>query len=170
MWCLRCLEPVRQLTPREGNIPVASFVNAGSDVGRSRWKAGATSFGPVGRIATTVGVLLFFPPIGSLGNPLTIFVYLPAYLTIATVVLRSTWKKDVIERPVPVEEPAGGPRPEPVVEPIPRATIVAWSVLIAIGLGIAISWTATGSQGRGIIGIAASLTALVFAIRWFARP
>jgi hypothetical protein len=91
-------------------------------------------------------------------------------LTIATVVLRNTWKKDVVERPVPVEEPAGEPRPEPVVEPISTATIVAWSVLIAIGLGIAIAWTATGSQGRGIIGIAASLTALVFAIRWFARP
>jgi hypothetical protein len=168
MWCLRCLEPVRQLTPREGNISVASFVNSRPDAARSRWKAGATSFGPVGRIAISVGVLLFFPP--TLGNPVTLFVYLPAYLAIAAVVLRSTWKKDVVERPVPVEEPAGEPRPEPVVEPVPTTTIVAWSVLIAIGLGVAIAWTAMGSQGRGLIGIGVSLAALVLAFRWFMRP
>lgn len=168
MWCLRCLEPVRQLTPREGDIPVASFVSAGPDAIRSRWKAGATSFGPVGRIAITVAVLLFFP--SSIGNPVTLFVYLPAYLAIAVVVLRSTWKKDVVERPLAVEEPIGEPRPEPVVERVPTATIVAWSVLIAIGLGVAIAWTASDNVGRGVIGIGASLAALVFAFRWFMRP
>jgi hypothetical protein len=168
MWCLRCLEPVRQLTPREGNIPVASFVKTTPAGTRSRWKAGATSFGPVGRIAITVAVLLFFPP--TIGNPVTLFVYLPAYLAIATVVLRSTWKKDVVERPLSVEEPEGEPRPEPVVEPIPRATIVAWSVLIAIGLGVAVVWTASDNVGRGAIGIGASLVALVLAFRWFMRP
>jgi hypothetical protein len=168
MWCLRCLEPVRQLTPREGDIPVASFVNTRPEAARSRWKAGATSFGPVGRIAITVGVLLFFPP--TLGNPVTLFVYLPAYLAIAAMVLRSTWKKDVVERPIAVEGTSGEPRPEPVVEPVPTATIVAWSVLIAIGLGVAIVWTAMGSQGRGLIGIGVSLAALVLAFRWFMRP
>ena len=168
MWCLRCLEPVRQLTPRQGDIPVARLVTAGSDVGRSRWKAGATSFGPVGRIAITVGVLLFFPP--TLGNPVTLFVYLPAYLVLAALVLRSTWKKDVVEHPLAVEEPEGEPRPEPVVEPVPKATIFAWSVLIAIGLGVAIVWTASDNVGRGIIGIGVSLGALVLAFRWFMRP
>jgi hypothetical protein len=168
MWCLRCLEPVRQLTPREPQLPTARPVHTGPVLARSRWKAGATSFGPVGRIAITVGVLLFFPP--TLGNPITLFVYLPAYLAIAAMVLRSTWKKDVPERPLPVEEPSGEPRPEPVVEPIPTATIVAWSVLIAIGLGVSIAWTATGSQGRGLIGIGVSLAALVIAFRWFMRP
>jgi hypothetical protein len=168
MWCLRCLEPVRQLTPRQGNIPVASFVNPKPGGPRSRWKAGSTSFGPVGRIAITVGVLLFFPP--SIGNPVTLFVYLPAYLAIAAVVLRSTWKKDVVEHPVAVEDTSGDPRPEPVVEPIPTATIVAWSVLIAIGLGVAIVWTASDNVGRGVIGIGASLAALVLAFRWFMRP
>jgi hypothetical protein len=168
MWCLRCLEPVRQLTPRQGDIPVASFVSAGPDAIRSRWKAGATSFGPVGRIAITVGVLLFFPK--SIGNPVTLFVYLPAYLAIAVMVLRSTWKKDVVERPLAAEEPTGEPRPEPVVEPVPTTTIVAWSVLIAIGLGVAIAWTAAGNVGRGVIGIGASLAALVVAFRWFMRP
>lgn len=170
MWCLRCLEPVRQLTPREPQLPTARPVRTEPVLARSRWKAGATSFGPVGRIAITVGVLLFFPPIGSLGSPITLFIYLPGYLTIAAVVLRSTWKKDVLERPLPVEEPPGGPRPEPVLEPVPTATIVAWSVLIAIGLGVAIAWTATGSQGRGMIGIAVSLSALVLAMRWFTKP
>jgi hypothetical protein len=168
MWCLRCLEPMRQLTPREGDIPVASFVNTRPEAARSRWKAGATSFGPMGRIAITVGVLLFFPP--TLGNPVTLFVYLPAYLAIAAMVLRSTWKKDVVERPIAVEDTSGEPRPELAVEPVPTATIVAWSVLIAIGLGVAIVWTAAGNQGRGIIGIGASLAALVLAFRWFMRP
>ena len=62
------------------------------------------------------------------------------------------------------------PRPEPVVERVPTATIVAWSVLIAIGLGVAIAWTAAGNQGRGVIGIGVSLAALVVAFRWFMRP
>jgi hypothetical protein len=119
MWCLRCLEPMRQLTPREGDIPVASFVNTRPEAARSRWKAGATSFGPMGRIAITVGVLLFFPP--TLGNPVTLFVYLPAYLAIAAMVLRSTWKKDVVERPIAVEGTSGEPRPELAVEPVPTA-------------------------------------------------
>jgi hypothetical protein len=123
----------------------------------------------VGRIGITIGVLLFFPPIGSLGSPITLFMYLPGYLTIATVVLRSTWKKDVLERARPVEEP-GEPRPEPALEPIPTATIVAWCILIATGLGIAIAWTASGSEGRGLIGIGASLAGLVLAMRWFAKP
>jgi hypothetical protein len=168
MWCLRCLEPVRQLTPREGNIPVAGLVSTKPEAARSRWKAGATSFGPLGRIAITVGVLLFFPP--TLGNPVTLFVYLPAYLAIAAMVLRSTWKKDVVERPIAVDDTSGEPRPEPVVEPVPTTTIVAWSVLIAIGLGVAIAWAASDNVGRGVIGIGVSLAALVLAFRWLMRP
>lgn len=170
MWCLRCLEPIRQLTPREGQLPTARLVHENPAIARSRWKAGATSFGPVGRIAITVGVLLFFPPIGSLGSPMTLFIYLPSYLAIAAVVLRSTWKKDVVEHPISIEGPPGEPRPEPVVEPIPTVTIVAWSVLIAIGLGVGVAWTTTGSQGRGLIGIGVSLGVLVLAFRWFTRP
>jgi hypothetical protein len=170
MWCLRCFEPVRGLTPREGQLPAVGPVNRGPVLARSRWKAGATSFGPVGRIMITIGVLLFFPPLGSLGSPMTLFIYLPSYLAIAAVVLRSTWKKDVVERPLPVEQPPGEPEPQPIVEPLPTSTIVIWCVLIAIGLGVASAWTATGSQGRGLMGIAASLAALVLAMRWFARP
>lgn len=124
----------------------------------------------MGRIAITIGVLLFFPPIGSLGSPLTLFLYLPSYVAIAVVVLRSTWKKDVLERPIPVEQPPGEPELPPIIEPVPTSTIVMWSVLIAIGLGVAITWTATGNQGRGLITIGASLAALVLAVRWFTRP
>lgn len=163
MWCLRCYEPVRQLTPAEPQLPVVHRVPSDDDRLRSRWKAGPTTFGPIGRIVVTVLVLAFAPT--SLGNPLTLVVYLPAYLVIAAKILRSTWRKDLVATPTRlVSEPE---RPEPVREPVPTSTIVSWCVLLAVMVGVAIAWTATGQQGHGLIAMVASLVALVLVLRWF---
>jgi hypothetical protein len=60
----------------------------------SRWKAGATTFGPVGRIAITLLVLLFAP---CSMNGFAIFVLWPPYVVLATLVLRATWKRDHVQ-------------------------------------------------------------------------
>jgi hypothetical protein len=74
-WCLRCYTPVAELTPRERQLPPVEHAedpppwanrsplrdNRGTPPTYSRWRAGPTTFGPVGRIAITVVVLLVFP-------------------------------------------------------------------------------------------------------------
>jgi hypothetical protein len=61
-WCERCFAPVTLYSPRERLHEPGTFVGSPiHDVRTSRWRAGPTSFGPVGRIAWTVGLLLFFP-------------------------------------------------------------------------------------------------------------
>jgi hypothetical protein len=61
-WCQRCLAPV---TPHAVRPPIhepGSYVGAPiPDKKFSRWRAGPTSSGPVGRIAWTVALLLIFP-------------------------------------------------------------------------------------------------------------
>jgi hypothetical protein len=169
MWCVRCYEPVRHLTPRSPELAVSSPQPIrGDGRARSRWRAGATTFGPVGRIVVTAGVIVFFPW-GTIGNPLTLFVYLPAYLVLAVAVLRSTWRRDLATTmPPSTPEPSSSDEPVEVVRPpLPRSTIVAWIALGLIGLGFAIVWTASGDEMHGILGICASLIALVLTFRWF---
>jgi hypothetical protein len=169
MWCVRCYEPVRHLTPRSPDLAVSSLQPVrGDGRPRSRWRAGATTFGPVGRIVVTIGVLLFFPW-GTIGNPITLFVYLPAYMFLALAVLRSTWRRDLVTTtPASMSEPSSSDEPVEIVRPpLPRSTIVAWIVLGVIGLAFAIVWTASGDEMHGILGICASLVALVVAGRWF---
>jgi hypothetical protein len=170
-WCLRCYEPVRELTPREPQLPTVNFLpDPDEHRERSRWKAGATTFGPVGRIAVTLIVLAFAP---WSTNVIALVVAWPAYLTIAGIVLSQTWKKDDVATTDVREMAVLGKPSEPAVEPTPiptpRATIVAWGVLIALGVGGAIVWFAGGSVVRGVLGICASLAALVLTIRWFTR-
>lgn len=176
MWCLRCYEPVRQLTPREPQLaPLPTVAVPRVERRHSRWKAGATTFGPVGRIAITVVVLLFAPT--SL-DPISLFVYLPGYLAIAFVVLRSTWANDLVALPGTLEGTGGDTSREamprlapaeaptlPVRTPIPRSTMIAWVVLAVLGGALGVVWTTSGNVGRGIIGIGASIAALVL---WFA--
>ncbi len=180
MWCLRCYEPVRQLTPREpqlASLPTAAGPRI--ERPRSRWKAGATTFGPVGRIAITVLVLLFVPT--SL-DPISLFLYLPCYLVIAFIILRSTWANDLVDlsragegsevaasrEGMPRLAPSEVPAPR-VRTPIPRSTMIAWVVLAVLGGALGVVWTTSGDVGHGIIGICASVTALVLWIGWVLR-
>lgn len=165
MWCLRCYEPVHQLTAAQPQLPVVHPVPGGDGRPHSRWKAGATTFGPLGRVVVTALVLAFAPT--SLGNPLTLVVYLPAYLVIAAKILRSTWRKDLVATPTRLAP--SGERPEPVREPVPISTVVGWGVLITLMIGVGIAWTATDQEGHGIIAMVASLVALLLAVRWLPR-
>lgn len=58
----------------------------------SRWKAGATSFGPVGRVVSTTLVVL-----AVLWATLSFPFYLPMYLIAAGVVLVSVWRNDQVD-------------------------------------------------------------------------
>jgi len=69
----------------------------------SRWKAGPTTFGPVGRILITLLVAAFFPwgsfvGFGSALGPLLLW-YLMGYTFLATFVLRHVWRKGRVEDP-----------------------------------------------------------------------
>jgi hypothetical protein len=44
--------------------------------------------------------------------------------------------------------------------------VVAWLLLVALGLGVAIAWAAGGQTVHALIAICASLVALVLALRW----
>lgn len=169
-WCLRCYEPVRELAPRAPQLPpLPSVFEPKHESEMSRWKAGATTFGPVGRLVVTGIVVLMAP--GS-RDVMSLVIMWPCYLLLAGVVLRSTWRRDYVDttgdaRRAP--EPSTAPSGEPVRTPLPRATVVAWALLGALGAGTAIVWTASGHVGRGIIGIAASAAALVLMMRWSIR-
>jgi len=169
MWCLRCYAPVRQLTPRAPQPPTLPIVRPKEERPMSRWKAGATTFGPIGRVGITVLVLLFAP--WSM-NAFAIFVLWPPYLVLAGLVLRGTWRKDFVQTMTLSEMVAAGrstPASTPTPTPILRSTVVAWVLLGTLGLGVGVVWVSGGQTVRGVVGICASLAALVLAVRWFAR-
>jgi hypothetical protein len=170
-WCLRCYAPVRQLTPREPQLPTVNLLHD-PDEGRerSRWKGGVNTFGPFGRIVVTVIVLAFAP---WSTNVVGLVVAWPAYLVLAGVVLAQTWKKDDVVttdlREIAAMGRSSAPAVEPAPVPTPAATIVAWTVITAFAIVGAIVWFAGGSVARGALGICASLAALVLAVRWLTR-
>ena len=170
MWCLQCYEPVRQLTPREPPLPSIQFVPPKDEAPMSRWKAGATTFGPVGRITITLLVLLFAP---WSTDGFAIFVLWPPYLVLAGVVLHGTWRKDHVQTMTIAQMAVAGrtSSPAPALRtPIPRSTVVAWLLLVTLGLGVEVVWASSGQTVHAVIAIGASLTVLVLAVRWLAKP
>ena len=168
MWCLRCYAPVRLLTPREPQLPTIRFLEPAEEHPTSRWHRGATTFGPVGRLAITAVVLLLAPL--SL-NPLAIFVVWPGYLLVATLVLRDTWRRDFVETAsAGGASPATGPAPPvPARTPIPRATIAAWTILVGIAVGVLVASQLVSDTGEILINIAVILAGLVLFVRWTLR-
>lgn len=147
-WCLRCLEPVRRLTPRERPLPAIppeELIDPGSvrpdytplrlhRPTYSRTVGGPTSLGLLGRLAVTGGVLLFLPwgMVGPGLSPLGL-VMLLGYAPLAVVVLRSTWA------PTPLE--AGH------VYVLPRARTATGLRIAIAGFGAAIAAVGLASAG-----------------------
>jgi hypothetical protein len=114
-WCLRCYAPVAELTPRPSPPPPLdtaeeppAWVNRSPlrDIGGapptySRWRAGPTTFGPVGRLVITAVVMLVFPWDALFTfNPLRLW-FLLGYTIFASYVLRHTWRRERVMVEVP---------------------------------------------------------------------
>ncbi len=170
MWCLRCYAPVRQLTPREPQLPTIRFFAPKESLPTSRWKRGATTFGPAGRLTITAVVLLLAP---WSTNPLALFVLWPAYLVIGGAVLKSTWRRDFVDT-TPATLAGGLPMPagptlESVRAPIPTGTIAAWAAIVAIAVGVLVASRLVSFRGEIMINIAVIIAGLVLFMRWTLR-
>jgi len=93
-WCLRCHEPVRELTPREPVWREGEFVDQPVHTGGavphwSRWEASATTVGPWGRIILTVALIATLPVAALFG----MFMFVIWFPVIAIVGLRGIWAK-----------------------------------------------------------------------------
>ncbi|HTG48067.1 MAG TPA: hypothetical protein VK646_10475 [Actinomycetota bacterium] len=92
-WCPRCYAPVYELTPRaklhDGDFVSAPLAEGGHRPHWSRWEKSATTFGPAGRIALTVLVVLTLP-MALLSN---MFVYAAAFPIVAATTLGSIWAR-----------------------------------------------------------------------------
>ncbi len=91
-WCLRCLEPARELTPREPQWQPGEFVDNPIHEGRtvahwSRWERSATTLGPVGRTVATVVTILWALSC-AVASPLTMIFVLP----VIGLVLHEIWQ------------------------------------------------------------------------------
>ncbi len=172
MWCLRCYEPVRHLTPRRPDAPTVAVLRTRPEDEHemSRWKAGVNTFGPLGRIGITVVVLALAP---WSANLVALAVLWPAYLVLAILVLRATWKKDYVQTRTIAEMAMSGrpstPADAPVRPKAAQSTIVAWALIAVVGLGVSVAWATAEGPGRGIFTICASVAALVLAVRWLVR-
>jgi len=109
-WCLRCYEPVRELTPREPVWAPGEFVDApighkGAVPHWSRWEKSATTFGPAGRVAITVVAVLWLLT-AAVQSPITTIFVLP----LVSVVIRNVWRPGWV---VPPDPAASIPDPTP---------------------------------------------------------
>jgi hypothetical protein len=97
-WCTLCLEPVRELTPRAA-VHTGDFVGELHDEPRyTRWRAGPTSFGPVGRIVATVAVILMGP---WTGVSMFTILYVPVWIMLSTMILKEVWQRQKIDPDAP---------------------------------------------------------------------
>jgi hypothetical protein len=97
-WCGSCFAPVKLHSARRPIHDPGGFVGTLEPTPRtSRWRAGPTSFGPVGRLVSTGVLALFFPwwGAGDAMNPFFLW-SLMGWLVLAGIVLRSVWKRERI--------------------------------------------------------------------------
>lgn len=137
--------------------------------GKTRWAKTATTMGPGGRVAVTVSVVAVL-----LVLPFTPFliVWFPS-LILGALLLRDVWRAGYTAPAPTAREPfgrsggqPGRPGPPTAREPIPRSTLIAWSVAGATFAAAGMVWTLSGSYGRGVVGICVSIAALVGFIAW----
>jgi hypothetical protein len=146
-----------------------------SDGQFSRWEAGPTSFGPVGRLTITVLVVAWL--VWCATNN---FIILCLPIGIAGgVVLRDVWKRTWIpsgsggqgtpgsSAPDTGQRAAGRePRPAPAPIEIPTRTKVAWVCFGVVGLAACLGFAYGGVEVKAAVLMAASLSALAL---WYSN-
>jgi hypothetical protein len=144
-----------------------------SDGHFSRWEAGPTAFGPVGRVTITVLVGAWLLN----GFLHTFFILWLPLAFVAGMVLRDVWKRtwvpatasgDVPATSLPEGRriPAREARPAPVPVEIPTRTKVAWVCLGVVGLAACLGFAYGGVEVKAAVLMAASLSALAL---WYSN-
>jgi hypothetical protein len=105
--------------------------------------------GLVERASITVVVLLLAP--WTLA-PVALFFLWPCWLVAAFYVLRAAWRGYEAQRRARA------------------STAAAWGLLLVMGLALPVAWMAAGQVGHAVVGVAASLAAIVLAGRWLLKP
>ena len=189
MWCTQCYEPVRQLTPRDRQLPPIRDIEEPPPWVRrsplrgpketpvySRWRAGPTTFGPVGRILITIVVLVFFPSggyagFGSAMGPLLLW-YLLGYTLVATVVLRSVWRKERVydnrADPLTRIRRRVAQRAPLLARPISMNAqfVVAAVGVTALGL-LLVLWTGSDTEDRFILVATGAIVGFGILLAWW---
>jgi hypothetical protein len=163
-WCPARYEPVRQLAARaplhHGDFVGSPMPTSGHIPHWSRWEKSATTFGPTGRVVTTVILLSTLLPAISYGN----VVFVLTFPVAAAVVLNAIWAKGWVVPdepdlpPLPVDEP---PPPEPLTDAMRVWRIVAWT----LGLGALLLFAHGPVPAKAIV---LALAAIAFPW-WFFR-
>jgi hypothetical protein len=164
---------VAQLTPREPQVPALEHAeepppwvarsplrdDRGPPPTYSRWRAGPTTFGPVGRISITLVLLTLFPWDAFFTlNPMRLW-FMLGFSVFASYVLRHTWRRErVMEEPRPRVsrglrariDARGGP----LAYHVDARLLLAAVGLVAAG-ALVYAWTSLERVGRfGIVAVA----------------
>jgi hypothetical protein len=147
-WCATCYAPVTLYSAREPVHEPVGYAGRPMPTPRtSRWRSGPTTFGPVGRILSTVAVAMFFPWWGLGGNPFFLWSSM-GWLGMAGIVLRSVWKRERIVDPSPTRlEELRAHHPFLAREIRLSGTARAVVVVLAVG-GAAAAWLAFDTGAR----------------------
>lgn len=189
MWCTQCYEPVRQLTPRDRQLPPLREVEEPPPWVRrsplrgpketpvySPWRAGPTTFGPVGRILITIVVVLVFPSGGYVGfgspiGPLLLW-YLLGYTVFATLVLRGVWRKERVydhrlDLPTHLRRRVAERAPV-LARPIrmDARLVVGFVGVAALGL-LLVLWIGSDMEGRFTLVATGSVIGLGMLLAWW---
>jgi hypothetical protein len=91
-WCGQCAEHVREFSARPplhtGDYVAHLTATGPQEPHFSRWEASATTFGPIGRVAISLGIIAFLV---SAGFWLFFLLWIPLAIA-SVVVLRDVWK------------------------------------------------------------------------------
>ena len=147
-WCATCYAPVTLYSTRPPVHEPGGYVGRPMPTPRtSRWRSGPTTFGPVGRILSTVALVAVFPWWGLGGNPFFLW-SLMGWLGMAGIVLRSVWKRERIVDPTPTRlERWQGRHPFLAREIRVRGTAQTVVLVLIVG-GAAAAWFASGTGAR----------------------
>jgi|SRR5918992_2455320 hypothetical protein len=167
-WCARCLAPVKTFARRPPLHDPGTYVGRPEPEARtSRWQAGPTTFGPAGRIVSTLVVAAMFPWWGLGGfNPFFLWA-LMGWLLAGGVFLRSIW------RPAPVgpREPTAGDRlraRHPLLARRIRISHGARGTMLVFAVGGAVAaWLALDDTARYLWAVVAIMSGVGVALaRW----
>jgi hypothetical protein len=133
----------------------------------SRWRGGATSFGPAGRILSTLALAAFFPWWGLGGfNPFFLW-SLMGWVLAAGLALRSVWKRERIVDPAPTRIERLRAR-HPVLGRELRFSGGGRVVVLALAVGgVAAAWFSLDDTARYLWGAVAIVAGVgIFLASW----